>query len=203
MIRYLKITVMMVSVMVIVACSAPKADTISHTELTKREETLIGVNSDNYFVFDYKTQEEFESISLWIEKYEFGELVEDEGAKMTTSIDGAAGYIAFISTKQANNSNKIGFNFGAGNNEGTFSSARSEATTILTGNVDGLSSVWGSFSEDERKIDGEMVLATLAYSTGEFGVSSVTTDFYIDPVKNFDELKEYDVAYLFKVEFVK
>lgn len=47
-----------------------------------------------------------------------------------------------------------------------------------------------------------MVLGTIAYSTNEFGMSSIPIDFYTNPDKNLDVLEEYDVAYLFKVKFI-
>jgi len=58
-------------------------------------------------------------------------------------------------------------------------------------------------NEKTLKNGKENVLATIAYSNNEFGISSISNDFYENPKANLDELSEYDVAYLFKAVFKK
>lgn len=61
----------------------------------------------------------------------------------------------------------------------------------------------GSFPGELSLNQGELVLANICYSNDENGVSSLITDFYKDPAGNINKLKEYDVAYLLKAEFIK
>lgn len=71
----------------------PRALTPSEEELL----SLIGFN-DSIEIYDFETDGSFKSISLWLEVYKEGALVENRG-KMHSSFDGENGSIAVKVTK--------------------------------------------------------------------------------------------------------
>lgn len=57
----------------------------------------------------------------------------------------------------------------------------------------------GQLTEDRSLNNGGIVLATIAYSDDEYVTSSISSQFYDDPVAHMDEFKKYNTVYLFKL----
>jgi len=173
-----------------------KSDYISEADLDEREETILTTVADKSFVFDFHNTA-YEEVSVWIEKYESGELVNDELGYMTTDID-EQGSIVFATAIDEEPHEKETFYLGVGDESGTSSSTTSDEARPTSENM---SIVSGTTTEQTALDKDETVLASIAYSNDEHGVSSISSDFYENPENNLEELEEYDVVYLFKVAF--
>jgi len=173
-----------------------KSDYISEADLDEREEMILTTVADQSFVFDYNNTS-YEEVSVWIEKYESGEMVNDELGYMTTDID-EQGSIIFATAIDEEPHEKETFYLGVGDENGTSSSTPSDEAALTSENM---SIVSGSFTEEIAIDKDETVLASIAYSNDEHGVSSISSDFYENPENNLEELEEYDVVYLFKIAF--
>jgi hypothetical protein len=186
---------------VLVACTntETQSNTITVAELTDREEAILSINTEQSFVFDFNVDNEYEEVSVWVEKYEFGQLVKDNISEITTMVE-KSGSIIFTTSKTTGDSSEKTFNIGV-NDEGGSSSMTS--VDKKTANLTDMSSVWGNFSEDKTLNGKATVLAGIGYSSSDFGMSSFTNDFYDDMEAHMDELEEYDVAYVLKAEFKK
>lgn len=188
--------VLMLAIFVIVlgACnSKSNLNTISIAELTEREIGIFSTVADNSFVFDFNIDKEYEEISVWIEKYEFGALVESKLSHITTEVE-QEGSIIFATSK---NEKQNVINIGINGNGGTAS------ISGFDNDLEEMASVWGNFEGKKILNEDEVVLANICYSSDENGMSSLTNDFYDDVEAHVNELEEYDVAYLLKAEFVK
>lgn len=136
---------------------------------------------------------------MWVEKYEFGKLV-DEGISSILSPVEESGSVIFATAKADSSRNQQTFTIGISGNGGTSSISSFDEDAA---DVDKMSSVWGDFQEKNKLIEGEVVLASICYSSGESGMSSLRNDFYKDAEGHMSELEEYDVVYLLKAEFKK
>ncbi len=187
--------------MVLSACnkSDSNSNTISVADITDRENIILSTTTDKSFVFDFEIDGEYKEVSVWIEKYEDGELVDDRLNEITTQIK-ESGSIIFSSLKSSSTGKQQTFNIGIGSDGSTGSISGYDFNSK---DLDNMVSVWGSFPGELSLNQGELVLANICYSNDENGVSSLITDFYKDPAGNINKLKEYDVAYLLKAEFIK
>lgn len=188
--------ILMLAIFIIVlgACNnESNSNTISIAELTERENGIFSTVSDKSFVFDFNIDNEYEEISVWIEKYEFGELVESKLSHITTDVEESGSIIFATSKIEKQNVINIGIN----DNDGTAS------IRGFDNDLEEMASVWGNFEGEKTLNEGEVVLANICYSSDENGMSSLTTDFYDDVEGHMNELEEYDVVYLLKAEFVK
>jgi hypothetical protein len=174
-------------------------NTISVVELTDRENAILSTTSDQSFVFDFNVDNHYEEVSVWIEKYESGKLVDDQISFMTSSVE-ESGTIVFANTNRDGNQKYPSFNLGV-SSKGSTSSIRGFDPDPK--DLDEMSSVWSHFQEASHSIvEGEVVLASICYSSGGM-MSSLPTDFYKDVDHHIDELEKYDVVYLLKTEFKK
>ncbi|RLL48449.1 hypothetical protein D8M04_04090 [Oceanobacillus piezotolerans] len=178
------------------ACSNFKPNTVSVAELTERENAIFSTTSEKSFVFDFKIDREYEEVSVWIEKYELGELVDDKLVHLTTEVE-QNGSIIFT-VPRTNNLKQNNFNIGVSSSGGTSSISGFDSDS--TGLAE-MSSVWGSFQEMITIEGGEVVLADICYSN-ENVMSTLSMSFYEDVESNMSELEEYNVAYLLKAEFI-
>ena len=187
-------------VFVLSACvnNNAKSNTISAVELTERENAILSTTSDNSFVFDFNIDSEYKEVSVWIEKYELGKLVDDEISSLTTQVE-ENGSIIFATSKADGSRKQHTFNIGISGNDSM--SSISNIETNLD-DLDAMSSVWDNLQEENNSIEGEVVLASICYSS-DGSMSSLTTDFYKDVDGHMNELEDYDVVYLLKAEFNK
>lgn len=130
-------------------------------------------------------------MSVWIEKYKDGKMVNNNLGKLSFKPE-ESGSIIFTSQKEHDAEKKRTFNIGISSNGST-------GSTIASDNgLDKKSNIWSSFQVDKKSLDeGEVVLAGLVYSKGKNGTISIPANFYEDA----SEMKKYDVVYLFKAKF--
>ncbi|MFD1363243.1 hypothetical protein [Lentibacillus salinarum] len=170
-------------------------NTISSTDLSNMEKAILSTTSDNSFVFNFSIDSEYKKVSAWIEKYEDGELVDDKLSKLSSQ-SRENGAIILTTPKKNEEAQKRTFNIGINTSGDTSGSTGS--TIGVDKEVDNKLSVSGSFQVSEKSAEqGETVLAGIIYS--KQNTISLRSNFYEDP----NELKKYDVVYLFKAEFTK
>ncbi|MFD1609074.1 hypothetical protein [Oceanobacillus luteolus] len=172
---------------------------ISVAELTDRENAILTTTSDKSFVFDFELEDEHTEVSVWIEKYEAGELVDDQLMELTSHVS-KDGSIIFSNPKDSTREEYLPFYIGIGS-EGSVASISSYDNHAQ--DLEEMASVWGSFPENLTFDQEEMLLAGICYSDNESGLSSLTTDFYQNPEGNINDLKDYNVIYLLKAKFIK
>ncbi|SES18503.1 hypothetical protein SAMN04487944_12259 [Gracilibacillus ureilyticus] len=183
---------------VLSACNT-NSNTISVAELTDRENTILSTTSDNSIVFDFEIDGEYKELTVWIEKYEAGKLVDDRISKITTQIN-ESGSIIFSTPQSSNTENQKTLNIGIGSN-GIIGSTNGYDEN--SDDLDNMASVIGNFPEKLSLNQDKLVLAHICYSNDKNGMRSLATEFYEDPAGNINKLKEYDVAYLLIAEFIK
>ncbi|WP_391208796.1 hypothetical protein [Psychrobacillus sp. L4] len=169
-------------------------NTVSEAKLTDREKFLLSSTSDKSFVFDYKADKKYKQVSLWVDKYEFGKLVEEKLNNMLTEIDGT-GTIIFSTSPTIAEQKESTINISVNNNNG-FSTIRTQLIKPKA-----MKSTWGSNPSEHIPIADKMVLASICYSNGQ-GMSSLTNDFYSDIDNRLHEIKDYDDVYVLRAEFL-
>ncbi|MED3993192.1 hypothetical protein P4647_00510 [Peribacillus frigoritolerans] len=183
----------------LVACKAvePKSvNILSVPELTAREKAILENSSEHSFLIDFSVDDTYKEMSVWVEKYEFGKLVEPEMGRMTTGIE-KNGTIIFTTSKTDDDQKRSMFNVSIQNYDGT------DTVTYPETNDEMDSSVWGGAGKLKINSTNKLALASICYSSGNEGIRSLSTDFYGDTEGHMDELKEYDVVYLLRSEFTK
>ncbi|WHY56245.1 hypothetical protein [Peribacillus simplex] len=181
------------------ACKAdePKSgNNLSIPELTAREKSILENTSEHSFLIDFHVDDTYKEMSIWIEKYEFGKLVEPEMGRMTTAIKDD-GTIIFTTSKTVDGQNPSMFHISIQNDNGTDTATYPETIDEME------SSVWGSAGKLKINSTNKLALASICYSSGNEGIRSLSTDFYGDSDSHMDELKKYDVVYLLRSEFTK
>lgn len=196
--RLLTLVALLVFVLGACANHNAKTNTISAVELTEREHAILTTTSAKSFVFDFNIDSDYKEVSVWVEKYESGKLVNDAISSLITEVEGN-GSIIFAISNPDDSGSKQTFNIGISDNEGIGSVSNYETTSD---DLDAMASVWNNIEGKNNSIDGELLLANIGYSIGG-SMSSLSTDFYEDFEAHLNELEKYDVAYLLKAEFKK
>src|SRR5690625_793206 len=113
--------VIILLISILAACSSTnassKSNSISATDGSKREDTILATTTSNSFVFDFNNTE-YKEVTAWIEKYEAGELVDDQLGYVTTSV-GERGSIVVATSKIPANKEQQPFLMGIGDEGGT------------------------------------------------------------------------------------
>ncbi len=183
----------------LVACKAndPKSENnLSVPELTAREKAILENTAEHSFLIDFNVDDTYKEMSVWVEKYEFGKLVEDEKGRMTTGVE-KNGTIIFTTSKTDEEQDQSMFNISIQNDDGFVSATYPETIDEKD------SSVSGSAGQLNINSTNKLALASICYSSGNEGIRSLSTDFYGDMDGHMEELKEYDVVYLLRSEFTK
>ncbi|MFJ8065243.1 hypothetical protein ACIQYS_11485 [Psychrobacillus sp. NPDC096426] len=168
---------------------------LSEAKLTDREKFLLSSTSDQSFVFDFHTDKKYKQVSVWIDKYEFGKLTEENIGRLTTDIK-ENGIIIFSSSKISLDEETVIFNINVGDDH---SSSKITSRQVLpTANQ----STWGSSHLESIPVSDHIVLATNCYANGN-GMSTLSTEFYSDMDSRISELENYDVVYVLRSEFHK
>lgn len=179
----------------------PKANnTISEAKLTKREKAILSTTSDKSFVYDFNVESNYKELSVWIEKYEFGKLVGDKITPITSEIK-EDGTIIFTTSKTPNNQNQSLFNISI-NSDGS-TNVSNQLETTFKDRLEGVTSISGSNQTENNPIKNKIVLASICYKKDGNRMDSLTDDFYRDVNKHIDEIRDYDVVYLLRAEFIK
>ncbi|MEK4485271.1 hypothetical protein MHH81_06650 [Psychrobacillus sp. FSL H8-0484] len=175
------------------ACN--EENTLAETELSEREQVLISSVSDQSFVFDFQTGEEYKQITIWVDKYEFGELVDEKISEMTTDIE-HNGTIIFTNSPIPDERIETIFTIIVSSDKGSSSSRVVQKLKSTE------QSTWGSNPMENIPLEETATLASISYANGH-GRSSLSSDFYTDLDKHLNEIKEYDVVYVLKSKFHK
>ena len=125
-------------------------------------------------------------------------MVGDKINHMTTEIKDK-GTLIFATSKTTDSQSLFNSSI---NSDGSMSSS-SSLERITEDGLEDVISLSGSNQAENYPIRGEMVLASICYSKGEDGMSSLSTDFYRDVDRHINEIKDYDIVYLLKCEFTK
>lgn len=194
------IFIMLVSLWTIslTACSGVESNTIVEAELTDRENEILSTTSKLSFVFDFNIDNEYKEVSLWIEKYEFGELVDERGGIGTEVME--EGSIIFTTNEPINNQNETLFTIGVISNEGTASGRTSDLVPVQ--GTEGRFTIVGNINEEMDITDEEIVLASIGFSWEE-SISSFSPDLYTNAEHRSTMLENYEVAYLLVTKFTK
>jgi hypothetical protein len=175
-------------------------NTISEVKLTKRENAILSTTSDQSFVYDFNVASNYKELSVWIEKYEFGKLVGDKINHITSGIK-EDGTIIFTTSKTPTNQNQSLFNMSI-NSDGS-TSASNQVETIFKDGLEGVTSISGSNQTENNPIQHNIVLASICYKKDGSRMVSLTDYFYRDVNKHIDEIRDYDVVYLLRADFIK
>ena len=157
----------------LVACKAddPKPEnTLSVPELSAREKAILENTSEHSFLIDFNVDDTYKKMSVWVEKYEFGKLVEPEMGRMTTAIKDN-GTIIFTTSKTVDGQNLSMFNISIQNDDGTDTATYPETIDEKD------SSVWGSPSKFNINNTKKLALASICYSSGDEGMHSLSNGF--------------------------
>ena len=185
--------------LIVSACDdSSNTNTISVAELTDRENAILSSSTDQSFVYDFSTDKEYKEVTVWIEKYESGNLVEGKIGELMTQVEGE-GSIIFTTSKTDPGQKQLTFNIAVGDKEGFSSVSANDGNSI---DLDDMSSVWGSLRGDNTSIEGEVVLGNICYSNNQI-MNSLTAEFYEDVNGHINEIEKYDVVYLLKADFHK
>ena len=107
------------------------------------------------------------------------------------------GSIIFATSKAVGNQKQYTFNIGISSNNSVDSTSYIEEKS-----EDFMSGIWGNIQGEKNSFEGEVVLASICYSTdGDMRI--LTTDFYQDVDGHMYELENYDLVYLLKAELNK
>jgi hypothetical protein len=197
MMRVLFFAMLTSLVLSLVACddsnSNLKINTVSDAKLTEREKVILSSTADKSFVFDFKVDDKYKEVAVWVEKYESGNLV-GEVNRISTEIKNK-GTIIFTTSNPIEESNQAIFTISINSDGSTGTGWFTETIT------DELSAVWGSNSLGSISVMDKMVLASICYSNSNKEISTISTDFYSDVDSHINELKNYDVVYLLRSEF--
>ncbi|MGG4265902.1 hypothetical protein [Peribacillus simplex] len=178
----------------LVACNANE-NNLSVPELTAREDAILANTSEHSFLFDFNVDDTYKEMTVWVEKYEFGKLVEDEKGRMT-GIE-KNGTIIFTTSRTDDEQNLSFFNISIQSDDGVTTGSYSEKIAEKD------SSVSGSIETINMLNTNKLVLASICYLNGDEGMHSLSNDFYNDMDSHINELKDYDVAYILRSEFTK
>ena len=196
--RLFMIVALLASVLSACVSNNANSNIISVAELTERENAILSTTSDKSFVFDFNIDSEYKEVSVWVEKYVSGKLVDDKISEITTQVE-ENGSIIFATTNTDASRKQYTINIAISGKGSTDSISQFETNSE---DLDAMSSSWNTFQEENYSIEGEGVLASIIYSSDDH-MSSLSTDFYKDADNLMNELEDYDVVYLLKAEFNK
>ncbi|KAB8136227.1 hypothetical protein F9U64_10450 [Gracilibacillus oryzae] len=178
-------------------CAFNEENTVSVVDLTEREEAILSTVSDHSFLFDFTADSEYKELTVWVDKYESGKLVEKKFSNMTIPIE-QDGMVIYTTVNNNDKSNLYNLAISSGG-----STASSRGPDPTSAGLEKMMSVWGTIPEKITFGEEEVVLASICYSDSETGVSSLPEEFYENVEGHKNELEDYDVAYLLKAEFKK
>ncbi|MDW0109431.1 hypothetical protein [Sporosarcina aquimarina] len=187
--------------LVISGCSSINAETntITVSDLTNREQALLSMNTDNAFMFDYDVDKEFKEVSVWVEKYEDGKFAHDPISSFITPVE-KDGTILFTLQRPIPGFDQSVLNLGVISKDGSGSVQNSDEQPEK---FEEMASTASTFSGELNPLNEENVIATICFSKNDAGLSTITSSYYEDPEANVEELAQYDLVYVLKVQFKK
>lgn len=177
-----------------------KSNTIVNAELTDREIGILSTTSSQSFIFDFNIESEYKEVGVWIEKYEFGKLVEERIGYLTAEIENNGSIILAV-IEPSTSENQAFFKIGVNSNGVTGSSTIADIVSTI--GTENRSIIWGNFSEEMDVTNNQMILASIGFSWDEGSMVSFSADFYKDTEPRISELENHEVVYLLRSEFTK
>ncbi|MBM7095136.1 hypothetical protein JSY36_05130 [Bacillus sp. H-16] len=168
---------------------------LTEASLTDREEAILS-GSEDAFVFDFDVDETYSEVTVRMVKYEFGALVDHHVSALSAPVDGE-GSIVFTASRLINQEDAL---FTTSVSSGDSIGTHQTVETILRDGSEGMAKISETHLEPEVPIKGDMVLATIAYSS-EDAMSSLPASFYDDPEAYEDVFGDYDIVYVLTSEF--
>lgn len=203
--RLTGIAMLMVFLLTLGACdpfesqSKPtKTNTISLAKLTEREQGIL-TTMEHSFVFDFHVGAPYKKVSVWLEKYESGKLVEERINHLTTEVKGSGSIVMTIMNMEGNQ--KL-INT-AINNQGGTTTMNNLEKRIQKNSKEEYASVAGTGYSNQTSIKDQMVLASVCYTKNGRSIHTLPSEFYTDMNHHIDELKKYEMVYLLRSEFIK
>lgn len=197
---------LMISIfLLLVACDNSQSitenkSTIGPSELTEREQALLTTAASQSFVYDFSVDKEFKNVNIWVDKYEFGKRVTDHPNGVTVELDEHEGTIIFSTNRVIGHEDQLAFRIGVHSDQST---AVGEYTETMPKDYEkNLVSGWGHNISGEESLIPNMVLGSINYSS-DGNVTSFHNQLQLDSEMFHEELKEYDVSFLFRVNFTK
>lgn len=173
-----------------------KKNQITVADRTEKENIILSTVANESFLFDF-VNTDYEEVTLWVEKYESGKLVDERVAGIGTDI-GEAGTIVVAVGDLIEGEHEQVFYLGIGDANGGASGRflfPKPGGEIVT--------TYGGLTKEKTLTEEEMVLMTVAFSDDEFGVSSISNDFYEDPIAHHNELEKHHTVYVLKAAFMQ
>ncbi|QNO13844.1 hypothetical protein HYG86_03220 [Alkalicella caledoniensis] len=190
----LLVTILMLS---LVGCSRKGKTTnvISQAELNAKEELFLSVGTTSYFVFDFKLDDEFKWIDIWVERYEFGEKI-DTFIGMGSTLGNEGVFIFAIDESEGINNWTIVLQ-----DEGGKSTTKASDKLVID-ETKGFSKMWG-VNNNIKIADNDITLASISYKNDGREMFSFTGDFYENPEANKQQMVNYDIVYLLRIKLSK
>lgn len=179
-------------------------NTISQVKMTAREQALTDVRRGYTFMFDFKVDESYGAVNVWVERYDFGVLAEprDSGSESTFSVGSddpgpmSGGIVIAV--------------YPIVDDAGVMADDRSAVQMLAT---NGWSTTYGPVSviEIPEKLSGGAIVSNIQRETPIDGVLELAqmsytnhgASFSPNPETNAELRKQHDVTYLIKCEFIK
>lgn len=176
-----------------------KENTIREAELSDREQAILTTTSERSLVYDFNMDISKKVAHVRIEKYEFGNLVEEDFVHTSTEIE-ETGSIVVTNTNSMADQNQILLNVGIASNDST---GALKTYDEINNEMAGASIHENAAADGIDYSEGEVIIGSFAYSWDESGMSSIPQSFYEDPEANVQEIEEYELLYLIKASFTE
>src|SRR5699024_2176026 len=185
-------------VLVLTACSSETGENkVQPAKLTDKEEVLLTTLTNTSFMFDYDVTSDVSEVRVWAEKYEAGKLVDEHIVDLMTEATERKGSIVIATVKSDQEEKTQQHHIGIGDKTGSGSTVVTEEVLKETA---GMMSVWGDFEEPRSFATGEeVILATVAHSSADSSISSISGVFYDKSEVDPSELEDYDIVYVYKM----
>lgn len=185
-------------VFILSACGNEAGEnTVKPAKLSDREEVMMKTLANTSFIFDYDLASDVSEVRVWAEKYEAGKLVDEHMVDLMTEASESKGWVV-IGTVRGDSEEKIQqHHIGIGDKSGHGSTILREA---LSEEASEMMSVWGDLEESRSFATGEeIILATVAHTSADASISSISIEFYESAEVDREKLTEYDFVYVYKM----
>lgn len=172
--------------------NATNTNVISVSQLTEREKAFLSLESDNYFVFDYKVDKSYNWVTVWVERYELGKLISKGGVLASGIVENKKSILVAM----MNHPDKINF---------YWLLTASSGTTKFTETYQGDIPIKFNEYNPMKRIsitNSDIVLAYICYKD-DSGSNSLSEKFFKNPTENINEISSYQLTYLVKCKFSK
>lgn len=195
----------LIIILTLVACDykpdSTSENTISVIEPTEREKAILTTTANKSFVYDFSVDQDYKNVHIWVERYEFGKLISKESNGITIGLDERNGTIIFSTNSVVGNEDQMLFRIGVHSDGSTAVGEFLE--TMPRDHEKNLVSGWGSNVSGDVPVTPEMIVGNIIYKSGDGQLTSLDNVVESDQKIVEEKLKEYDIAYLLRVNFTK